>query len=751
MTEPPHKNCKMRQTRLLLSSLLVWCSLSAVQAALYRINAGGSDFIDDKGNFWEGDKNQKYYTNGNAYTKTTPIANTVNDALYQTEIWKASKWEFPVPSPGDYRVRLHLAEVYGLVTGQRVYDVMAEGLLEKDDVDIYKLAGANTAWVETFDVTVTDGSLTIEFVKGKQEPKVCAIEIDVVPFDLYINAGSGDYVDSDGNTWVADTYFTGGKVFILQRSQSIAGTVEDPLYKTERYGRMQYDIPVPFNGDYSVKLHFAETYLVIQSIGKRIFDIEIENKLARSQLDIFSSVGSATALIESFETKVTDGTLSIKFIPSKENPKVNAIEIHSTLASGSSPTAPAPSPAPMTAPPTTPKPTTVPPTIGPTTVPPTTAKPTTVPPTTAPPTTSKPTTVPPTIVLPTIVPPTTAPPTTSKPTTVPPTIVPPTIVLPTTVKPTTVPPTTAPPTTSKPTTVPPTIVPPTTAPPTTSKPMTVPPTTSPPISSPTVGGGSTVVYRVNAGGSSYTDTLGHVWEADNPYVSFGRSFTVTGAAIAGTDDDVLFRSERWDDPSDDPMRFDFQVENGLYQVRLGFAEIYGLKAGERVFDVIINDQVVIKSHDIFAKVGANTADIEEFTTEVTGGKLTVTFKRIKENPKASKYQSMSLNFLFPRAHTSFTKLQINCIEIHSISGSPKTTKIYQINAGSKTDYVDGLNEIWEADTGYVTGGVTYSTGASVDISTPGTGAQSIYQTERYRADMAYKLPGKFSEICLALV
>jgi hypothetical protein len=722
----------MRRTRLLLSSLLVWCSLSAVQATLYRINAGGSDFIDDKGNFWEGDKNQKYYTNGNAYTKTTPIANTVNDALYQTEIWKASKWEFPVPSPGEYRVRLHLAEVYGLVTGQRVYDVMAEGLLEKDDVDIYKLAGANTAWVETFDVTVNDGSLTIEFVKGKQEPKVCAIEIDVVPFDLYINAGSGDYVDSDGNTWVADTYFTGGKVFILQRSQSIAGTVEDPLYKTERYGRMQYDIPVPFNGDYSVKLHFAETYLATQSIGKRIFDIEIENKLARSQLDIFASVGSATALIESFETKVTDGTLSIKFIPSKENPKVNAIEIHSTLALGGSPTAPAPSPAPTTAPPTTSKPTTVPPTIVlPTTVPPTTAKPTTVPPTTAPPTTSKPMTVPPTTAPPTTVPPTTAPPTTAPPTTSKPTTVPPTIVLPTIV----------PPTTAKPT-----IVPPTTAPPTTSK-----PTIMPPISSPTFGGGSTVVYRVNAGGSSYTDTLGQVWEADNPYVSFGRSFTVTGAAIAGTDDDVLFRSERWDHPSDDPMRFDFQVENGLYQVRLGFAEIYGFKAGERVFDVIINDQVVLKWHDIFAKVGANTADIEEFTTEVTGGKLTVTFKHIKENPKASKYQSMSLNFLFPRAHTSFIKLQINYIEIHSISGSPKTTKIYQINAGSKIDYVDGLNEIWEADTDYVTGGVTYSTGASVDTSTPGTGAQSIYQTERYRADMAYKLPGKFSETCLALV
>ena len=410
----------------------------------------------------------------------------------------------------------------------------AEGILQKDDIDIFKLAGENTAWVETFHVTVNDGSLTIQFVKGMQEPKVCAIEIDFVPpaFNLYINAGSGDHVDSAGNTWVADTYFTGGSVYILQRYQPIAGTVDDPLYKTERYGSMRYDIPVPFNGGYTVKLHYAETYAGTKSVGARIFNVEIENEPALSQLDIFATVGSDTALIESFETEVSDGTLSIKFIPSVENPKVNAIEIHSSSSSGGSSATPAPSPAPTT----------------------------------------------------------------------------------------------------------------------------TPPTTTPPISSPTIGGGATIVYRVNAGGSSYTDTLGQVWEADTPYVSFGRPFTFAGASIAGTDDDALFRSERYDHPSDDPMRFDFEVENGSYQVRLGFTEVYGLLAGDRVFDVIINDQMMIKSHDIYAKVGANTADIEEFTTEVTDGVLTVTFDHVVENPKASEYQSVQLKSLSLHAHTSFIKL-----------------------------------------------------------------------------------------------
>jgi hypothetical protein len=109
------KTTMMARWITLLLSLLCCSSLSTVQGALYRINAGGTNFTDGKGNLWEGDKNNKYYTNGNAYTRLIPIANTENDPLYQTEIWQASKWEFPVPSPGDYRVSLHLAEVRSLI------------------------------------------------------------------------------------------------------------------------------------------------------------------------------------------------------------------------------------------------------------------------------------------------------------------------------------------------------------------------------------------------------------------------------------------------------------------------------------------------------------------------------------------------------------------------------------------------------------------------------------------------------------
>ena len=72
--------------------------------------------------------------------------------------------------------------------------------------------------------------------------------------------------------------------------------------------------------------------------------------------------------------------------------------------------------------------------------------------------------------------------------------------------------------------------------------------------------------RVNAGGSSYTDGGSLVWTADTGYTA--SNVTSTGSAIAGTTDDTLFQSLRWA-PA---FAYSFTVPNGVYQVKLLFAE-----------------------------------------------------------------------------------------------------------------------------------------------------------------------------------
>ncbi|MEH6511549.1 MAG: malectin domain-containing carbohydrate-binding protein [Maribacter arcticus] len=88
------------------------------------------------------------------------------------------QWNFPVPN-GDYTVNLIFAEVWtgAQTNGIRVFDVEIEGDLVLDDFDQTATYGWNTAGVETFSVTVSDGNLDINFIKGIENPNIKAIEI----------------------------------------------------------------------------------------------------------------------------------------------------------------------------------------------------------------------------------------------------------------------------------------------------------------------------------------------------------------------------------------------------------------------------------------------------------------------------------------------------------------------------------------------------------------------------------------------
>jgi len=81
------------------------------------------------------------------------------------------------------------------------------------------------------------------------------------------------------------------------------------------------------NGDYNIVLHFAEVYQ--KALGKRSFDAVVEGDLVIDGLDIFAVVENFTALAMPIPASVDDGYLTIEFVRDIENPKVNAIAIHS--------------------------------------------------------------------------------------------------------------------------------------------------------------------------------------------------------------------------------------------------------------------------------------------------------------------------------------------------------------------------------------------------------------------------------------
>ena len=99
-------------------------------------------------------------------------------------------WNFPTGN-GDFRVRLHMKNGWDGSSdpGQRIFDVAVEGSVPAiyDDLDLSDQFGHRVAVMLPHDVTVSDGSLDIEFIHGPaNNPTINAIEI------IELGAGGGN-------------------------------------------------------------------------------------------------------------------------------------------------------------------------------------------------------------------------------------------------------------------------------------------------------------------------------------------------------------------------------------------------------------------------------------------------------------------------------------------------------------------------------------------------------------------------------
>jgi len=133
--------------------------------------------------------------------------------------------------------------------------------------------------------------------------------------------------------------------------------------------------------------------------------------------------------------------------------------------------------------------------------------------------------------------------------------------------------------------------------------------------------------RINAGGAAYTDALGQLWAADTGFTS-GYVY-VGGNTVAGTSDNDLYRSQRWNDA---PFAYQFAAPNGNYLVTLGFAELYYSSIGQRVFNIMINNQSVVSNLDILGTVGKNTVLLKSFPVTVTGGSINIQYLPVAGQP-----------------------------------------------------------------------------------------------------------------------
>jgi hypothetical protein len=167
-----------------------------------------------------------------------------------------------------------------------------------------------------------------------------------------VNCGGGDYIDENGNKWMADqaidhlqpttgkqlqttnhkpqTHFGSAswtKDFVnmppffasQQRTfDPINGTKDWKLFQTFRFGRekLKYYFPVP-DGEYLIELYFTEPWFGtgggIDCTGWRLFDVAINDKTVLKNLDIWKEAGHDGALKKTVKAKITGGQLVISF------------------------------------------------------------------------------------------------------------------------------------------------------------------------------------------------------------------------------------------------------------------------------------------------------------------------------------------------------------------------------------------------------------------------------------------------------
>ncbi|MEO0579186.1 MAG: malectin domain-containing carbohydrate-binding protein, partial [Pseudomonadota bacterium] len=230
--------------------LFTW-NVSASGSVIYRVNAGGPLLADVAGD-WEEDQAAPGNTANGSANNGTPSPNLdltppaidstfganaatqaalVNNTAYPDELFFVERfstvanpdnmqWDFPVTN-GAYTVNLLFAELFFGNVNQRVFDVEIEGVLVIDDLDQVAEAGQTVAFVRSFQTTVTDGNLDIDFLKtAVNNPAIKGIEIiSSTPANpnaqalIAIDTGSG--IDSStfgGDFVITNTSLDGSKI-----------------------------------------------------------------------------------------------------------------------------------------------------------------------------------------------------------------------------------------------------------------------------------------------------------------------------------------------------------------------------------------------------------------------------------------------------------------------------------------------------------------------------------------------------------
>jgi hypothetical protein len=289
-------------------------------------------YIDRGGSTWESDH---FCSGGSSFSVTGhAIQGTEDPQLFSSGRRGVFHCNFPVP-PGTYEVHLLFAETSGLQEASRNVSFSINGG-PATNMDVVDDAGGDdiaTTKVFTDVAPASDGTIHLDFATA--EAFVNAVEIlpsaprRMLPVRIVV--GHSSYRDSNGNVWMPDRYFFGGRLSSF--GGDLSKVADGRLYEWHRFGHFHYVVPVATGGKYTLKLYFMEHWFGVQNggiggVGSRVFDVSCNGSMLLKGFDIFREAGSEP-LVKTFQhiEPTPQGKIEIYFTPAVNYPSISAIEV----------------------------------------------------------------------------------------------------------------------------------------------------------------------------------------------------------------------------------------------------------------------------------------------------------------------------------------------------------------------------------------------------------------------------------------
>jgi hypothetical protein len=301
---------------------------------IFRAMVGGASvpYIDHGGSTWDSDH---FCSGGSSFSVTGhAIQGTEDPQLFSSGRRGVFHCNYPVP-PGTYEVHLLFAETSGLQEASRNVSFSINGG-PAINLDVMDDAGGDdiaTTKVITDIAPESDGTIHVDFATF--EAFANAIEIlqstphRILPVRIVV--GHSSYRDSNGNTWMPDRYYFGGRLSSF--AGDLSKVANGRLYEWHRFGHFHYIVPVATSGRYTLKLYFMEHWFGVQNggiggVGSRVFEVSCNGSMLLKGFDIFREAGSEP-LVKSFPhiEPTPQGKLEIYFTPAVNYPSISAIEV----------------------------------------------------------------------------------------------------------------------------------------------------------------------------------------------------------------------------------------------------------------------------------------------------------------------------------------------------------------------------------------------------------------------------------------